>query len=330
LKELRSGEQVATNPLTVPLSIAEQISWSRNASTYLTLLQELRPALQQPAVAPPERAPKKRTEARVAFEVASVKPTTLAQGGERGVGGRVNVSSRPGGEPCGSPTFPQINPGRFFTRDTTLLALILWAYGKDCQIFHGSDLIVGGPGWIKSDGFDIEAVIPEDSPKYTTAQLRTGNAPKLQMMLQTLLADRFNLVARREMKEMPVYVLTLGKSGPKLTPSKDDDAKREGLIVPRLQASMHLIGGKKTMADLARLLAQATFRPVLDRTGIIGEFNFDVEYGATDNQLGAEFPGMSGPSIFTALEEQLGLKLEAAKAPMEVLVIERVEKPSEN
>src|SRR5437870_5189124 len=145
---------MARSSVMESVPVIEEILWSRNVVAHLALLQQSALSI----------VPSSGTVAREAFEVASVRPTNSISGGGRGAGGG-NVSSRPAGEPCGSPvSFPQIDPRRFSTTDTTLLALILWAYGKDCSIWRGSDYLSGGPPWIKSDGFDIEALIPEGTP----------------------------------------------------------------------------------------------------------------------------------------------------------------------
>ena len=141
--------------------------------------------------------------------------------GSRGAGG-ANVSSRPDGEPCGSPGFPEIDPGRLATRDTTLHRIIAWAYGKSCAIERGSDYIVGGPDWVKTDGFDVQAIMPEGAPAYTREQLQNGDAPELQKMLQTMLVERFNLAVHREMREVPAYALTVDPRGLKLANLTDE------------------------------------------------------------------------------------------------------------
>jgi len=170
--------------------------------------------------------------------------------------------------------------------------------------------------------------MPDDSPVYTFREMREGHAPLLQVMLQKMLAHRFKLVVHREMKEMPVYVLTIGRGGPKLATSNSDDKFRINISgSPRGQEDRLLVGKKASMANLAQTIGLIVDRPVLDRTGITGEFSFEAKYATVDNNA---FGNTSSPSIFTALQEQLGLKLEATKAPLEVFVIDSAEKPSEN
>src|SRR5262249_55680521 len=142
------------------------------------------------------------------FDVTSVRPTVFASAGGRGAGGAGRTSPRPAEEPCGNPTgtrftFVQVDARRFAANDMTLHGLITLAYGIECQLFRGSDFVLGGPGWTRSDGFDVQAVIPEGSLTYTREQLLKGDAPKLQGMLRALLADRFKLTLRREIRDIP-------------------------------------------------------------------------------------------------------------------------------
>jgi uncharacterized protein (TIGR03435 family) len=130
---------------------------------------------------------------------------------------------------------------------------------------------------------------------------------------------------------MPVYVLTIAKGGQKLTPSKDDEKPVFAVNGnPAVPAGDRVVFGRKaSMAQLALVLGLpgVTDRPVLDRTGLTGEFTFEAKFAPVDNN---GVNNTSSPSIFTALQEQLGLKLEAADAPLEVLVIDHAEKPREN
>jgi uncharacterized protein (TIGR03435 family) len=326
-KKLLPGDQVATSPVMKSVPLIEELAWSHNAAAHIALLQKSIALLRLPVPVQPLLE---------TFEVASVRPTSLVSGGgSRGFGG-ANVSARPPGEPCGSPSFPQIDPRRFSTRDTTLLALILWAYGKDCLIEYGSDFVIGGPQWIKTDGFDVQAIIPEGTPGYTNDQFRNHEAPQVQMMLQTLLSDRFKLAVQRETKETAVYDLIVAPSGSKLTPSKESDG-RGTAITGRYQdgqITSIVAGSKVSVAQLAKLLSQVTRRPVRDRTGITGEFKVRLDFAPlfTDVPMFAMHPDgvASGPSLFSAVQEQLGLKLEPTRAPVEYLMIEHAEKPGEN
>jgi uncharacterized protein (TIGR03435 family) len=175
--------------------------------------------------------------------------------------------------------------------------LLRVAYGvQDFQIS-------GGPKWLYADRFDIEA-----KPEHPSGQ------GEIKLMLRTLLADRFKLALHRETREMPVYALVLDKKGPKLRAVTDG--------VGSMSAGRGRITGRLTMADLAHYLAPVLGRTVLDRTGLTGGFEFKMEWATDDDP--------AGPSIFTAVREQLGLRLESTRGPVEVLAIEGAEKPSGN
>ena len=229
--------------------------------------------------------------------------------------------------------FPKLEGNRFSVT-TTAYALITWAYGYNkvwgCSFVSFGDLLIGGPGWIRSERFEIQALMPEGSTAYTLDQFMKGDAPQLEKMLQAPLRDRFNLAVHRQSREVPAYALLPGKGGPKLKPAQSED--RRGMGVRRAaetngQILTTIVGRKVEMRDFAFMLLLNTHRPVIDRTGLTGEFNFDLSFAPFDSDA----PGDSGgPSIFTALQEQLGLRLENTKAPLDALVIDQAEKPSAN
>jgi len=278
------------------------------------------------------------------FEVASVKASPPQQLGGRGVPGR--------GGACSG--FPQIEPARFAATRATAYLLISWGYGKDCFSAEAHELISGGPRWIASDQFEIQAVIPAGTPTYTSGQFNSGDAPKLQIMIRNLVRDRFKVEAHSESRDMPVYALTVNKGGPKLTrfeegscdaspppPPFKPGQKRacfRGIdITPSLKLRVAATG--VTLDRYALMLSMALDRPVIDKTGIAGVFDIDLQSAVEGTRM-AQFlppdgnlrpvPSEPAPSIFTAIQDQLGLKLEATKAPVEVLVIDHAEKPSEN
>jgi uncharacterized protein (TIGR03435 family) len=179
----------------------------------------------------------------------------------------------------------------------SLHAFIKQAYGvEDVQIS-------GGPNWIDGELFEIHA---KASGPVSQAQLK--------LMLQSLLAERFKLAIRTETRQLPVYSLGLAKGGPKL----EQADRNVGLTTGRT-----LLRGTADMAQLANLLTATLGRTVLDNTGLKGSYKFALTWAPDD-------PTADGPSIFTAIQEQLGLKLESTKGPVQVLVIEHAEKPSEN
>ena len=191
----------------------------------------------------------------------------------------------------------------------TLNALILYAY--DMRNYQ----ISGGPGWIATDGYTIAAKA-EGEAAPATAEIRK--------MLQSLLAERFGLKLHRETKEVSLYLLVPSKTGPKLTQSA---AQRATMRV----GMGSLMMAKATTSQMAALLSSVLSRPVLDQTGIAGDFDFTID--SPDINMGRMQQSqeeLSGPSIFTAIQEQLGLKLAPSKGPIETLVIDRAEKPLEN
>jgi len=156
--------------------------------------------------------------------------------------------------------------------------------------------------------------------------------------MQTLLADRFKLAIHRETKEMPIYELVAGKNGPKLVAAPESGDQHKGQF--RLgRGQMNL--SSASMPDLADSLSRIVGRNVYDRTGIAGTYEIKLEWTPDEGQFpefkdhgdgkeGSAAAPETGPSIFAALQEQLGLKLEAAKGPVEVVVIDHIEKASEN
>ena len=208
----------------------------------------------------------------------------------------------------------------------------------------------GGPDWIASDRFDVLAKSERAVP--STGAFFGGQA-QLRMMLRTLLADRFKLVMHKETKELPICELVVarqdGKLGPQLRPAAVDCAARAAAGAPPPASSgppgpgscgstmnpLGIRGGGVTLAMLANLLVGPAQRVVIDRTGLTGNWDLEVNYTPDRSQMppGVELPSSvdpNGPSLFTALDEQLGLKLRPARGPVEVLVIDSVQQPTPN
>lgn len=249
------------------------------------------------------------------FEVSSVK---------------LDASGQPG---------PQYRmfPG-FSVQRATLKDLVTMAYRvHDFQVS-------GGPAWINSDRYNIEAKsdpVPAFSQEYRMLQLSR---------LQSLLAERFGLAIHRETKQLPVYELTVAKGGHKLqAPNCIGREAGDNTIAPgKTMIDYCGFGGFSrrglyqasdgSTEDLAGALSFVLGRSVVNKTGVAGRFRIVLTfsgYSAATPLPDAGTPSVTpatdlGPDIFTALQEQLGLKLESAKGPVEVIVIDRVEKPSEN
>jgi uncharacterized protein (TIGR03435 family) len=217
----------------------------------------------------------------------------------------------------------RIQPGGHYTATgVTLKLLIGQAY--DVREFQ----ISGGPSWIGSDRYDINAKA-EGLPDRVRPDV-------MRPLLRNLVEDRFKLKTHTESKEMPVYALVIGKSGSKLKAS-------EGEPGPSLRMGRGQLTGKKiAMAMLAQQLSQQLGRTVIDKTGLTGDFDFVLEWTPEPGQGGGAFGGpppppealpqadSSGPTLFTAVQEQLGLRLESQKGPVPILIIDSVEKPTEN
>jgi uncharacterized protein (TIGR03435 family) len=206
----------------------------------------------------------------------------------------------------------KLDPGRLTGTNVSLKKLIYQSYGvKEYQ--------VSGPDWIRTELYDITATMPPATP-----------ADQALRMMQKLLADRFKLAFHRETREIAVYALVIGKSGSKLV--EGDLGQGSG---GTSSSPGKLVGTRVRMRNLVEALSRQADLPVVDMTGLNGIYSFTLEY-APESRTAAAKPdeaaeGPTGPSIYTAIQEQLGLKLESRKVPMEMLVIDGVEKiPVEN
>jgi uncharacterized protein (TIGR03435 family) len=209
---------------------------------------------------------------------------------------------------------------RFVEKAYTLKLLIAAAYDLNPRT------ISGGPGWIESDHYDILAVTP--------GEVRPTHDEQM-WMLRTLLADRFKLTFHREQKVFSIYELTVAKNGPKLkasTAAPDDPPALISTVYPQ---RIVLPARNATMGDLVSLMQRAMLdRPVEDKTGLSGRYDFDLEWAPDETQFGGEVPAASAeaPSapLFSAIQQQLGLKLEATRGPVAALVVDKAERPSAN
>ncbi len=248
---------------------------------------------------PPPPPKPMAADANPAFEVATIKPSKPETQG-RGF---------------------MVRGRQFSTLNTSLSDLITFAYG-----LHPRQ-ITGGPAWMESDKYDLAAK-PDGEGQ--------PNDKQWKMMVQKLLADRFKLSFHRDKKELSAYALVVGKTGPKLTKSEGDPNGLPGLFFRGLGV---LPARNATMVDFAGTMQTAVLdRPVVDQTGLSGRYDFLLTWTPDETQfvgLGVKIPPATDnadapPDLFTAIQQQLGLKLESTKAPVEVLVIDQAEKPSAN
>lgn len=198
--------------------------------------------------------------------------------------------------------------GRVHAVNVTLKRCIMGAYGV------GPNQILGGPDWLESDRFDIIA----------KAEQPVGDQI-LMTMMQKLLAERFKLAVHREAKPIKAYVLEVAKNGAKLE-------KGDGQRSQTSNGRGNIVAKNSTMDHFAEVLARQMDLPVVNHSGLDGVYNLKLQWTPDSSRPAkpAEGAVFEGPSIFTALQEQLGLRLQAQKVPVDVLVIDHAEKPSAN
>jgi uncharacterized protein (TIGR03435 family) len=237
-------------------------------------------------------------------------------------------------------------PDGLVVRTATVKMLILRAYGVDAY------QMTGGPDWLNSERYDIDAKF--DGATADDLQKLSPNDRILarQRMLQTILSERFNLTIHRDTKELQVYSLVVAKNGPKVKEVKLDDVDpSEPKTGPAPGSAQMTSGGgggqmrgfASSLANLTSMLTNYLRRPVIDRTGLTGIYDYTLRWTSDDGQSqssssiqGGSPTGLpstdpsGGAALLTAIQEQLGLKLESAKSPIELIVIDHVERPSGN
>ncbi len=207
----------------------------------------------------------------------------------------------------------------------TLRHFIMYAY--DVKQFQ----VIGGPNWLDMEHYDIvaklekaEDPLPADA---TPRQRSMADTARIRAALQALLAERFRLTFHHESKEMPAYVLTVAKGGFKLTEAPGDGGSS---MNSKGSTARNLTATRASMERLAAFLAREVGGPVSDQTQIQGVYSFTLDWTPDDLKPAASSEQPPLPSIFTAIQERLGLKLEPHKAPVDILVVDSAEKPSEN
>ncbi len=207
---------------------------------------------------------------------------------------------------------------RFVEKDYTLKLLIAAAYDLTPRA------ISGGPAWIDSDHFDITALTPGSTRPTRDQQMA---------MLRNLLADRFKLTFHREPKELSLYALEVDKAGPKLKPSTAPPDTPAALVSTVYPQRILLPARNTTMREFVSLLQRAVLdRAVIDRTGLTGRYDFDLEWAPDETQFGGDVPVASAdapsPPFFHAIQQQLGLTLTATRGPIEAIVVDKAEHPT--
>jgi uncharacterized protein (TIGR03435 family) len=249
---------------------------------------------------PPAPPVRMAANANPAFEVATIKPSDPARPGQiitlRGV--------------------------EVITTNTTVHDLINLAYW-----LHPKQL-TGGPAWTESDKFDMTG--KPDAPGQP-------NVDQMKMMIQKLLADRFQLKFHFEKRELPVYAIRIAKNGAKITKNQDDPKGIPGWNFGRNASGMIMTFRNSPLSQFTALLQNSMDKPVVDQTGLAERYDFTLTFTPDAPQaalLGGPPPQAdnpdAAPDLFAAFQQQLGLKLESTKAPVDVMVIDKVEKPSEN
>ena len=263
------------------------------------------------------------------FEVASIKVNKVGGGKSRGPASPASIG-------MGGVLTPQGD--RLRAPNVTLRTLLRYAYGQEnpdgtAVLSLENSRLVSGPSWIGSDAFDIEARLPPRS----TPRGRT-------LMMRALLEERFALKAHSEQRDIPIYALVREKSTGSL--GERLRIRLDKCVQPTVRATSdpiqcgirmrpgHFFGNDVSMAAVVTYLSQIVDRLVVDRTGLTGKYDFEVLYtpalGAGQTAEQRRVPDLSAPSIFAALQEQLGLKLEPTRASIDVVVIDDARRPSPN
>ncbi len=204
-----------------------------------------------------------------------------------------------------------VSGNRLIIENQTVTSMMMYAFSIDPH------QVAAEPDWADHAAFDVEGIADT---------LGQPNLRQQQEMIQKLLADRFQLKFHREQRELPIYLVRIAKGGPKLTPAANP-RREHGQKARDQGAETTVYFTSATIADFVLDMQFFLDRPLVDQTGLTGQYDITLRYSHDEaHDAAPDAP----PGLFTAIEEQLGLKLEATKAPTDVLVIEHVERPSEN
>ena len=273
-------------------------NWTQGPNPLLLILTRATPETEWTIPPPTPRLPPMDTNANPTFEVATIKPSRPDEPGKAFM----------------------VRGRRFTTINTTLSELISFSYGVQAK------QVIGAPPWVETDKFDLTAT-PDGEGMPSDKQWKG--------MLQKLIVERYKFTFHHDKRELSVYVLSAAKTGPKLTKSDGDPNGLPGLFFRQLgDLNVH----NATMGDFTQLLQNAVLdRPIIDQTALAGRYDFTLKWTPDDSQFagfGARIPPTTDPNpsppLYTAIQEQIGLKLDATRAPADVLVVDHVEKPSEN
>jgi len=244
------------------------------------------------------------SQAPQAFDVASIRPTSSTEHD------RTHIWSSP-------------DDGNFRAQNVSITDLLEFAYNMPESRFLGGDF----KSLLRSPRFDLEAKSSASVDEHMKALPTDQARNEKRKMVQDLLAERFHLKTHMETRELPIYTLVVAKGGAKLTPTQSS-----GTTYNSGRGMLQIEGGDSTAGLLADNLAQILERPVIDQTGIKGRYKMKLRWQPDDGppMMLNGAPDTSLPGIFTAVEEQLGLKLVAGKGPVAVLVVGHVEMPSAN
>ena len=268
-----------------------------------------------PTQAPPQQQNTTATLPAYEYDVVSIKPYKPGSSEGNYAGGY------------------DILPDGFSARNLFLKSLILTAYGVS------SDQLLGVPDWLRTEGYDVEARMDEAVAGALQKLSPDDRAHARQQMLQALLADQLKLRVHRESKNLPSYALVIAKDGPKFQEAKPDETT--SISSTRHGETRSITVTAYSISSLVFMLPNTLSYPVVDKTGLSGRYDFKLEWSPAASRLRspsvgmsedstAPLPDSSGTSILTAVQDQLGLKLVSGKNPVEVIVIDHVQRPSGN